>query len=194
MVVRMATFLDIDKLIDAVIDREGGYVNHPADRGGPTRWGITQATARADDYLGEMQTYPRERAVAIYQRLYWTRPGLDAVARRYPAVAAELFDIGVNMGTAVGISFLQRCLNAFNDGAKLYRDIIVDGQSGASTLAALDGYRAARGTAGSDHLLEAIRCLRGERYISICESRPANEAFTFGWFGRMVEMLKARFK
>lgn len=36
-----------DVLIDAVIDREGRYVNHPADRGGPTCWGITEAVARA---------------------------------------------------------------------------------------------------------------------------------------------------
>ena len=26
-----------DRLIDELIDREGGYVNHPADKGGPTR-------------------------------------------------------------------------------------------------------------------------------------------------------------
>ena len=39
--------LAIDALIDAVIDREGGYVNHPADRGVPTRWGVTEAVARA---------------------------------------------------------------------------------------------------------------------------------------------------
>ncbi|MES2753138.1 MAG: glycosyl hydrolase 108 family protein, partial [Pseudomonadota bacterium] len=32
---------DIATLIDAVIGREGGYSNHPADRGGPTRWGVT---------------------------------------------------------------------------------------------------------------------------------------------------------
>ena len=30
--------IDADALIDAVIDREGRYVNHPADRGGPTCW------------------------------------------------------------------------------------------------------------------------------------------------------------
>lgn len=34
----------VDEMIDAIIRREGGYVNHPADRGGPTRYGITMAT------------------------------------------------------------------------------------------------------------------------------------------------------
>ena len=69
--------MDIDHLVAAVIAREGGYVDHPADRGGPTCWGITQGVARADGYAGAMRALPRERAAAIYRRLYWTAPGLD---------------------------------------------------------------------------------------------------------------------
>ena len=34
--------MGIDKLIDSVIAREGEYPNHPADKGGPMRWGITE--------------------------------------------------------------------------------------------------------------------------------------------------------
>lgn len=37
---------------------------------------------------------------------------------------------------------------------------------------------------------EAVRALRGARYIEISEGRPANEAFTYGWFARMVELVK----
>ena len=33
--------MDVDSLIDELIEREGGYVNHSADGGGPTRFGIT---------------------------------------------------------------------------------------------------------------------------------------------------------
>src|SRR3546814_16816790 len=91
--------VDADKLIDAVSDREGAYVNHPADRGGPTCWGITEAVARAEGYRGAMRDLPRATAAAIYRKLYWTRPRFDAVAERAPKVAAELFDTGINMGT-----------------------------------------------------------------------------------------------
>jgi lysozyme family protein len=34
----------IDTILDEIIRREGGYVNHPADRGGPTKYGITAQT------------------------------------------------------------------------------------------------------------------------------------------------------
>ncbi|MGL5838096.1 MAG: glycosyl hydrolase 108 family protein, partial [Sphingorhabdus sp.] len=47
--------VNIDDLIDEVIEREGGYVHHPADRGGPTNWGITEAVARRQGYVGEMR-------------------------------------------------------------------------------------------------------------------------------------------
>ena len=56
---------DIIELIDELIEREGGYVNHPADRGGPTRFGITEAVARAHGYAGPMKWLPREEAAAI---------------------------------------------------------------------------------------------------------------------------------
>ena len=49
---------NIDELIDDVIEREGGYVNHPADRGGPTNWGITEAVARRQGYVGDMRALP----------------------------------------------------------------------------------------------------------------------------------------
>ena len=56
--------MDVDELIDDVIGREGGYSNHPADRGGPTRWGITEAVARAHGFAGDMRDFPREDAAS----------------------------------------------------------------------------------------------------------------------------------
>ncbi|WP_326525849.1 glycoside hydrolase family 108 protein [Sphingomonas sp.] len=178
--------MDIDDLIDAVIGREGGYSNHPADRGGPTRWGVTERVARTHGYSGDMRHFPRDQAAAVYRRLYWLRPAYDRVASRAPAIAAELFDTGVNMGPAVATGFLQRALNALNRGAGDFADVVADGQVGPRTLAALDGFLKVRGRAGERVLLKAIEALQGERYVRLAETRPANEAFLYGWLANRV--------
>ncbi|MES2339911.1 MAG: glycosyl hydrolase 108 family protein [Pseudomonadota bacterium] len=178
--------MNIDSLIDAVIDREGGFSHHPADRGGPTRWGVTERVARRHGFDGDMRDFPRDHAAAIYRRLYWLRPGYDRVHERAPAIAAELFDTGVNMGTAVATGFLQRALNALNRGASDFPDIAVDGTVGPRTLAALDAYLKRRGDAGETVLLTAIEALQGERYVRLAERRPANEAFLYGWLANRI--------
>jgi len=192
--------MDIDSLIDGLIDREGGYVDHPADKGGPTCFGITLAVARAHGYAGPMRQLPRSEAVAIYRRLYWLRPRLDEIASRSPRLAAELFDTGVNMGPAVAVTFLQRALTALNRNGSDYPDLTPDGRIGPATLTALDTFLAKRssspafgvgagdqqGTNGETVLLRALEALQGERYLRLAERRPANEAFLYGWLANRV--------
>ena len=178
--------MKVEALIDAVIGREGGYVNHPADKGGPTRWGVTESVARAEGYRGDMRRLPREMAVDIYRRLYWQRPGYDRIAALAPDVAAELFDTAVNMGPETATRFLQRALNALNRNARDYPDMVADGRVGPQTLAALSGFLKARGKAGAVVLLKVLNALQGERYVALAEARPANEAFLYGWLaGRL---------
>ena len=178
--------MTIDQLIDAVLDREGGYSNHPADPGGETNFGITAAVARANGYDGAMRDLPVATARAIYRRLYWLRPRFDAVAAQAPLVAAELFDTGVNMGPPAAVAFLQRALNALNRGATDYPDMPVDGLIGAITLAGLAAFLARRGAGGERVLLKAIEALQGERYLALAERRPANEAFLYGWLANRI--------
>jgi len=174
-------------MINELIEREGGYVNHPADKGGPTCFGITEAVARAHGFAGAMAELPREEAAAIYRRLYWLRPRFDQVAERAPRVAAELFDTGVNMGPAVAATFLQRALTALNRGGRDYADLVPDGRVGSATLAALDGFLDARGRYGGETvLLRAVEALQGERYLRLAEKRPANEAFLYGWLANRM--------
>ena len=178
--------MNVDQLIDEVIAREGGYSDHPADKGGATRWGVTETVARAHGYRGDMRALPREEAAAIYRRIYWLRPRLDQVAEHAPALAAELFDTGVNMGPAVAAGFLQRALNALNRGASDFADIAVDREIGPRTLDALKAFLDRRGAAGEAVLLKAVEALQGERYLRLAEQRPANEAFLYGWLANRL--------
>jgi lysozyme family protein len=178
---------DVDRLIDALIEREGGYVNHPADKGGPTCFGITEAVARAHGYGGAMRDLPREEAAGIYRRLYWLRPRFEEVGKRSARVAGELFDTGVNMGPAVAVTFLQRALTALNRNGKDYADLVPDGRIGDVTITALDAFLAARGqSSGETVLLHALEALQGERYLRLAERRPANEAFLYGWLANRI--------
>lgn len=185
--------MTIDELIDALIEREGGFANHPADRGGRTKYGITEAVARAQGYRGAMRNLPRDEAATIYKRLYWLRPRFDQVAKRSAKIAAELFDTGVNMGPAVAATFLQRALSALNRERKDYPDLVPDGKIGPATLAALDAFLKIRRPGGEAVLLRALDALQGERYLRLAERRPANEAFLYGWLAnRLGSMESAR--
>ena len=179
--------LNVEQLINGLIDREGGYSNRPADRGGPTCFGITEAVARANGYAGPMEKLPRAVAVALYRSLYWLRPRFDAIAERSAQTAAELFDTGVNMGPAVAVTFLQRALTALNRNGTDYPDLTADGRIGPVTLAALDSFLRLRGKAsGETALLRALEALQGERYLRLAERRPANEAFLYGWLANRI--------
>ncbi len=171
----------INGIIEDVLANEGGYVNDSRDAGGETNFGITIKTARADGYVGPMRDLPRERAFDIYKRRYVVAPGFDKIATHSMAIAAELVDTGVNMGPKVAGGFLQRCLNALNNGGKDYGDLAVDGACGPATVSALRSYLGKRGAAGEAVMLAALNALQGERYISLGEARQANEAFMFGW-------------
>jgi lysozyme family protein len=183
----MDSQIEIDQLIDNLIEREGGFSNHPADVGGPTCFGITEAVARAHGYGGPMRCLPRSEAARIYKRVYWLRPRFDEVAKRNRRVAAELFDTGANMGPAVAATFLQRALTALNRNGADYPDLVPDGRIGVQTLAALDSFLAKRGEAsGEAVLLRALEALQGERYLRLAERRPANEAFLYGWLANRI--------
>lgn len=175
-----------DQIIEGVLGKEGGYVNNPADKGGPTRWGITQNTARAYGYKGDMKDLPRETAKEIYMKQYWLEPKFDKIAELSPSIAEELCDTGVNMGPRVASTFLQRWLTALNQRGKLYPDLKPDGVIGNITIAALRSYLAVRGSAGVTVMLKGLNCSQGARYLELAEAREANEEFLFGWVQNRV--------
>ena len=171
-----------NRVIDRIIEIEGGYVDDPDDSGGETHYGITAKVAREYGYTGPMRDMPRDVACAIYTDRYWNALRLDDVAALSEAVAAELADTGVNMGTGRAGAFLQRALNAFNRQGADWPDIAVDGAVGPATVDALRAYFATRARDGETVLLAALNALQGEAYIALAERRRKDEKYVFGWF------------
>jgi lysozyme family protein len=187
--------MNFEHFIDRVLDKEapgwrtdqaGGYTDHAEDRGGPTKYGITMAVARANGWTGPMQELPLSLARSIYLKRYIVKPGFDKVALISESIADELIDTGVNMGPARPPEFLQRALNIFNLQGSCYADLFVDGDIGEITLEALRKYVRWRGKEGEAVMVCALNTLQGARYFDIAEGNESQEKFTYGWFRSRV--------
>lgn len=173
--------MNLRETIASIIEREGGYVNHPLDRGGETNWGITVNTARAFGYKGMMIDMPRTTAEMIYEQRYWIQPNFGKIAILSPLIAEEMLDTGVNMGPSTAGKFLQRALNVLDQPGKFYPALTVDGAVGAMTIHALKMYLAARGKDGEKVMLRMLNGQQSVRYMELAEASPSQEAFEFGW-------------
>lgn len=175
-----------DKLINDLIEREGGYVDHPDDKGGATKYGITESVAREYGYLGPMKDMPRDIAYKIDELRYWKPIRGDDLAWLSEKVCEEVFDTSVNCGVFSAVKFLQESLNALNNKEYYYKDVIIDGNMGNKTIAALQNYIVKR--KDIDVLLKSLNCLQGAYYCKSTLHRKKNESFYFGWLRNRINL------
>lgn len=125
---RATTF---DSAIGDVLRAEGGYVNDPVDRGGATKYGISQKAYPKLDIANLTEAQARE----IYKRDYWDKIGADALPENLRELA---FDAAVNQG----VGWTKKALKqAGGDAAEFlrlreqrYRDIVAADSSQAKFL------------------------------------------------------------
>lgn len=181
----MVTFVPVpDAFLDAIgptLGKEGGYVNHPSDRGGETMFGITIAQARAAGYTGAMRAMPRPTAIEIYRLYYFQQPGFDRIHEIDAPLGMLLLDLGINFGTGRVGGWLQRALNVLNSRGKRWPDLTVDNVAGAMTRAALQALIRQRGDDGRRVITGMVRAMASVRYVEIAEANPSQEDFLFGW-------------
>lgn len=157
------------KLVGPLLKREGGYVNHPRDRGAATNMGITQRTYtmwRVSQNLGykDVRDITKAEATAIYKVKYWDEARCEDV----PESLQEIhFDSAVNHGVSRAIKLLQEASG-----------VVVDGIFGAKTLAA--------STKIDVHLLFARYVIaRYDFYGEIIDRDRSQLEFITGWMRRM---------
>lgn len=158
------------RAVAKLIDLEGGdkVSNHPKDRGGLTKFGISQ---RSYPTLN-IRLLTRDDAVQIYHRDFWTPIRGDEFASE--AVAQIVFEFGVHSGPGTAAKALQRALNG------LGRPLAVDGRIGRVTLAAANVVRPAA-------LLEAFRREAAAHYRHLVAIDPTQQEFADGWANRIKE-------
>ncbi len=180
--IRMTSF---EKALAKTLQIEGGYVNHWADRGGKTRYGITEETARRNGYEGEMSELPHDQALDILKREYWNDNNLpcEAVSEWDEPIALELFDSSVLHGPVQAAKFLQEALNLMNrDQSDRYsKDLKVDGWAGGKTLEAMKLlYR------DKDVILKMLNGLQAEFMFNIARRDSTQEWNLVGWMRHRV--------
>jgi len=171
---------------------EGGYSDHPLDRGGKTYMGITRKN-HADwegwKYLDEHgdgvdMEFMRGHALAFYYEKYWKESRCDFVAQYSKGMANELFDAAVHHGKQRAIKFLQQSLNKLNRNGKLFSDFPELGYFPRNGLT-----EAAVKNLPPQDWEHAIRLMKAHRVSFMLEfvaKNPSQEAFIRGWMKRVL--------
>ena len=147
---------------------EGGYVNHPDDKGGPTNRGVTLRTYR--EHFGQHKTIEDLKNLSdkewqhIMKAGYWDKCKADQIDSQ--AVAEIVVDWCVNSGM-VGLRRVQELVGAKPDGI-----------AGPITLSLIN-YSDPR------LLFDRIKAARNQFYINIVKRDPKKKVFMPGWMNRL---------
>lgn len=156
---------DYQRAIVKTLAHEGGakYTDDPADRGGATKYGISQ---RAYPNL-DIRNLTEEQAREIYKRDYWDRVLGDEIKSQM--VAESLFDTSVNMGVRTASRLAQVALGI--DPA--------DGIIGSHSLAKIN-------ETDPSAFIAAFTITKIARYAHICNRDGTQKRFLLGWINRTL--------
>ncbi|ATL99534.1 MULTISPECIES: glycoside hydrolase family 108 protein [Aeromonas] len=165
-------------------DVEGGEVNHPADRGGHTKYGIADAADGKKDGMADLDR-DGQPDIAIrdltpahtelfYRANYWLPARCDRVDSVCPLIAIALFDGAVHHGPGRSVRQLQQALG-----------ILADGVLGPQTLRVL---AAKTGRDGGRALLLGLLEIRASYMLGIVRKDPSQWANAWGWVNRLLRL------
>lgn len=166
--------MNTNDIIDGILLREGGFVDHEADRGGPTKYGITQATLT--DWRGrkvsvdDVRSLTEREARDMYRETYIVRPGFLSIQSE--AVRVLVVDCAVNHGVLRAVKMLQHAAHVFTDGIL-----------GPNTIAAVN-----RMTPTA--LYRRLCAARVRLYGEIITKNPSQAVFAAGWANRAAEFIE----
>ena len=196
-----------ESIIQEILKKfEGGYANHPRDKGCETYSGIARKCwprwvgwliiDELKSWKYKLKTRKDWReftkvlmvdndlhrlVMEFYIENFWDSIRLDDI----PSIKIqhEMFDTGVNCGTGTISKMLQRALNALNrnNDVRLYKDLVVDGALGAKTFNAINKLL-------PDDEICLLKTLNGEQYIrysKIIKKDPTQEIFWRSWLRRV---------
>ena len=109
---------NFEKCLAELLKHEGGYIDHPEDKGGATNYGVTQKVWQ--EWVGhpvtkdDMKNLVSSNVMGLYHNRYWDACKCDDL----PAgVDYCVFDTAVNSGRVRAIKFLQAVVGTVPDGS-----------------------------------------------------------------------------
>lgn len=165
----------LEKALRHTLKVEGEFVDHPADPGGATKYGITQKTL--SDWLGRKATKDDVKnmewstAKEIYKANYWDKVRGSELP---PALAVLTFDVAVNSGIKNAVRNLQRALNIIGSG------LVEDGLIGPATVRA--AHSASETQTKLESVIDEFVVKRGIFYSAL----DTFGVFGLGWARRLV--------
>ena len=153
---------------------EGGYVNHPLDRGGPTKYGVIltvwQEHGHDKDGDGDIDAedikkLSEEDAKWIAKKIFWDYFQADFILNE--SVAQFIVDWGYNSGRKTIAKIVQRLVN-----------VAVDGVVGPQTITAIN-------CADQEMLFNTLKIERKVFLNNIIKRRPDQIVFYNGWMNRV---------
>ena len=181
--------MNFPQSVQQVIKAEGGFVNHPADKGGMTIFGVSRKHhpslwiwKQIDCWVKEglpakaitVKAQDNELFMAcievVYSTLYWEPMKLDQFPNitRYP-----FFNCAVNIGVPRTIKMIQKLSGA-----------LVDGVLGGQTIKAVKDFR------DHEELVDLFYQQWQEYYDRIIANNPSQKVFEKGWAARIKEVKK----
>lgn len=109
---------NFDAALAAVLEHEGGFVNHPQDPGGMTNLGVTKRVWEA--WVGKTVSEADMRALTpalvapMYRKQYWDAVKGDELPSGLDYL---MFDFAINAGVSRAIRTMQRAIGTTPDGA-----------------------------------------------------------------------------
>lgn len=186
----------VDKLLHAIVEREGGLSDHPDDTGGITNHGISLRYAKqknldlnGDGTVDEqdIRLVTKDKAVELYREDFYTGPGIDRLPE---ALQPLMTDFAVNSGPGRAVRELQDTLERQRQTAPSILgddEIAVDGVIGSNTVDAAERAQKAMGA----YLVNALCNARLDFLNQIVEKDPSQKAFLDGWQKRVREFMVA---
>lgn len=168
-----------DKAIHYVLLAEGGYVDNPLDRGGPTNFGITRPTLahfrdKTDVSDDDVKNLTLGEAAKIYRYFYWDILRLEDITSW--KIAYMIMDQAINRGPFAAAKDAQSVL------VNRYRSelVRVDGTLGIVTLSEISRL--------ADHDFDfcmrfGMKCISS--YAEIVTKNHEQIQFLQGWINRV---------